>query len=86
MTQNETTPAKEGTNPAELYSFLRQQLSNAAAFTGFASEDTHLIATHPEYNKADHHDALTSLVCSGVISDYRYIDSVPHSTVIAIRT
>ena len=86
MTQKETSLATSATNTAELYSFLRQQLSNAAAFTGFASDDTHLIQSHPEYDKAQHHDALTSLVRSGAISDYRYIDAVPHSTVIAIRT
>lgn len=77
------------TSTASLAAHYQQHLLTSAPFskarTGGDTGDLYLLPPHPDAHLEDHHAAMRSLVTSGLLTDYRYIDSKPQAAILAIR-
>lgn len=76
-------------SPSTLAAYYQQQLLVASPFSralsGRGSGDLYLLPPHPDWDVTDQHSAMQSLVTSGVLSEYRYIDSKPQAAILAVR-
>jgi hypothetical protein len=55
------------------------------ALSGNGTGDIYLLPPNPDADLDAQHAAMRSLVSSGLLSDYRYIDSKPQAAILAIR-
>jgi hypothetical protein len=69
---------------SSLAAHYQQQIAASRPFVHSESGDVRLIKPFPDTPVADHHAALAGLVRSGVLSDYRYIESKPQPAILAI--
>jgi hypothetical protein len=77
------------TSSASLAARYQQHLLTSTPFSrarsGADGGDLYLLPPDPSAPLDDHHAAMRTLVSSGLLSDYRYIDSKPQAAILAIR-
>lgn len=78
-------PATLKQSIASMAAHYQQRISETAAFVRSGDSEMVLLPPLGGGEPGDHRQALAHLVSLGFLNDYRYIDSNPTPTILAIR-